>query len=312
MITRRHIRIKVMHHLYAQSTDLDMGAAVLLRNLDKSLDEVHDLFAWDISAFLRLNREARAHYERMEQRSTPDKTVLDRISRFTSIPFFKKCEENSALTALIEGSHVNWSDYSHHFRNLWDAIYASDRFEEFVSQPCTHAGDKRFLKEMYQQHIAENVFIHDLYEDQHAQWSDDLDAAQMMTAKVLSSWKEGDVALTVPKLFKDESDAAFGPLLVRKYFEFNSDSIRRIEEKSKNWESDRIAKMDVLLMKLCIAEWRGFEEIPVKVSLNECLDLAKEYSTPKSSSFIDGVLDKIVANLREEGLINKVGRGMIE
>ena len=77
-----------MHHLYAQSTDLDMGAAVLLRNLDKSLDEVHDLFAWDISAFLRLNREARAHYERMEQRSTPDKTVLDRISRFTSISFF--------------------------------------------------------------------------------------------------------------------------------------------------------------------------------------------------------------------------------
>ena len=301
-----------MHHLYAQSTDLDMGAAVLLRNLDKSLDEVHDLFAWDISAFLRLKREARAHYERMEQRSTPDKTVLDRISRFTSIPFFKKCEENSALTALIEGSRVNWSDYSHHFRNLWDAIYASDRFEEFVSQPRTHAGDKRFLKEMYQQHIAENVFIHDLYEDQHAQWSDDLDAAQMMTAKVLSSWKEGDVALTVPKLVKDESDAAFGPLLVRKYFEFNSDSIRRIEEKSKNWESDRIAKMDVLLMKLCIAEWRGFEEIPVKVSLNECLDLAKEYSTPKSSSFINGVLDKIVANLREEGLINKVGRGMIE
>jgi len=101
-------------------------------------------------------------------------------------------------------------------------------------------------------------------------------------------------------------------LLVRKYFEFNGDSIRRIEEKSKNWESDRIAKMDVLLMKLCIAEWRGFDEIPVKVSLNECLDLAKEYSTPKSSSFINGVLDKIVANLREEGLINKVGRGMIE
>lgn len=312
MITRRHIRIKVMHHLYAQSTDLDMGAAVLLRNLDKSLDEVHDLFAWDISAFLRLNKEAKAHYDRIEQRAKPDQDVLDRIERFTGISFFEKCEQSSALSALIEGSHVNWTDYAHHFRNLWETIYASDRFEEFTSQPATHAGDKRFLREMYQQYIAENEFIHDLYEDQHAQWSDDVDAAQMMTAKVLSSWKEGDKALTIPKLFKDESDAAFGPLLVRKYFEFNSDSIRRIEEKSKNWESDRIAKMDVLVMKLCIAEWRGFEEIPVKVSLNEYLDLAKEYSTPKSSSFINGVLDKIVTNLREEGLMNKVGRGMIE
>ena len=312
MITRRHIRIKVMHHLYAQSTDLDMGAAVLLRNLDKSLDEVHDLFVWDISAFLRLTREAQAHYERIEQRSSPDQAVLDRIARFTCISFFGKCEQSSALKTLIEGSHVNWTDYSHHFRSLWESIYASERYEEFLSQKPTHAGEKRFLREMYQQHIAENEFIHDLYEDQHAQWSDDLDAAQMMTAKVLSSWKEGDTELIIPKLFKDESDALFGPLLVRKYFEFKGDSIRRIEEKSKNWESDRIAKMDVLLMKLCIAEWRGFDEIPVKVSLNEYLDLAKEYSTPKSSSFINGVLDKIVANLREEGLINKVGRGMIE
>ena len=312
MITRRHIRIKVMHHLYAQSTDLDMGAAVLLRNLDKSLDEVHDLFAWDISAFLRLNKEAQAHYERIEQRSARDQTALDRIERFTSISFFAKCEQSSALSALIEGSHVNWSNYAHHFRNLWETIYASERYEEFLTQTPTHAGDKRFLREIYQQHIAENEFIHDLYEDQHAQWSDDLDAAQMMTAKVLSSWKEEDKALIIPKLFKDESDALFGPLLIRKYFEFNGDSIRRIEEKSKNWESDRIAKMDVLLMKVCIAEWRGFDEIPVKVSLNECLDLAKEYSTPKSSSFINGVLDKIVANVREEGLINKVGRGMIE
>ena len=312
MITRRHIRIKVMHHLYAQSTDLDMGAAVLLRNLNKSLDEVHDLFAWDISAFLRLHKEAKAHYERIEQRTSPDQADLDRIARFTSISFFEKCAQNSALTALIEGSHVNWTDYSHHFRSLWESIYASERYEEFLSQKPTHAGEKRFLREMYQQHIAENDFIHDLYEDQRAQWSDDLDAAQMMTAKVISSWKEKDIPLIIPKLFKDESDAAFGPLLVRKYFEFNDDSIRRIEEKSKNWESDRIAKMDVLVMKLCIAEWRGFEEIPVKVSLNEYLDLSKEYSTPKSSSFINGVLDKIVANLREEGLINKVGRGMIE
>jgi N utilization substance protein B len=100
--------------------------------------------------------------------------------------------------------------------------------------------------------------------------------------------------------------------LMRKYFEFSEDSVERIKEKSKNWESDRIARTDVLLMKLCIAEWRGMDEIPVKVSLNEYLDLAKQYSTPKSSSFINGILDKIVTNLREEGVLQKVGRGMID
>jgi N utilization substance protein B len=133
-----------------------------------------------------------------------------------------------------------------------------------------------------------------------------------MSAKVISSWKETNTPLIIPQLFKDSSDASFGAMLARKYFEFNSESQERIESKSRNWESDRIAKMDIILMKLCIAEWRGFEEIPIKVSLNEYLDLSKQYSTPKSSSFINGILDKIVANLQEEGLINKVGRGMID
>ena len=134
----------------------------------------------------------------------------------------------------------------------------------------------------------------------------------MMSGKVIASWKEDVERLIIPSLYKDESDAAFGALLARKFFEFNVDSQTRIESKSRNWESDRIAKMDILLMKLCIAEWRCFQEIPVKVSLNEYLDLSKEYSTPKSSSFINGILDKIVTNLQEDGLINKVGRGMIQ
>ena len=133
----------------------------------------------------------------------------------------------------------------------------------------------------------------------------------MMSGKVLSSWN-ADSGIIIPRLYKDENDAGFGALLMRKYFEFASDSQKRIEAKSKNWESDRIAKIDVVLMKLCIAEWRGLEEIPVKVSMNEYLDLAKEYSTPKSSSFINGILDKIVTNLREEGSLFKVGRGIID
>lgn len=134
----------------------------------------------------------------------------------------------------------------------------------------------------------------------------------MMSAKVIGSWKENDDNIIVPSLFKDDSDQAFGPLLARKYFEFNRDSQNRIESKSRNWESDRIAKMDIILMKLCISEWRGFDQIPVKVSLNEYLDLSKEYSTPKSSAFINGILDKIIANLQDEGLIMKTGRGMIQ
>ncbi len=312
MITRRHIRIKVLHHLFAQSSDDSMDAALLLKNLNKSLNEVHELFAWDMSAFLRLYKEAMAQYERVESRKQPDTELLTRIAHFTELPFWQLCEESSALTTLIEGAHCNWSDYDQHFRNQWDALFESDRYAQFIAGPKDFAAQKRFIRELYQINIAENEFLHDVYEDQNAQWGDDLDAAQMMSAKVISSWKETNTPLIIPQLFKDSSDASFGAMLARKYFEFNAESQDRIESKSRNWESDRIAKMDIILMKLCIAEWRGFEEIPIKVSLNEYLDLSKQYSTPKSSSFINGILDKIVANLQEEGLINKVGRGMID
>jgi len=312
MITRRHIRIKVLHHLYAHALDNEIGAASLLKNLQKSIEEVHVLFAWDISAFLRLHKLAKEKLEFVQKRSVTDEEHAARLEKFVNIPFFQMCELNGALSTLIEGSNVDWSDYGQHFSKLWDQIYNSERFDQFIQDGNSQPSQKRFLKELYQEYIAENEFIHDIYEDIHAQWSDDLDAAQMMSAKVISSWSEEKSELVIPRLFKDEADAAFGPYLMRKYFEYAEDSVARIKEKSKNWESDRIARTDVLLMKLCIAEWRGMDEIPVKVSLNEYLDLAKQYSTPKSSSFINGILDKIVANLREEGLLQKVGRGMIE
>ena len=312
MITRRHIRIKVLHHLFAQSTDESMDAAMLLKNLNKSLNEVHRLFAWDISAFLRLHEEAKRQYQRVSQRQQPDQELMKRIAKFTQLKFWTLCKESAALNTLVEGSHASWSDYDQHFRKQWDTLFASEAYENFVQNTSDFTQHKRFLRVVYQLYIAENEFLHDIYEDEHAAWGDDLDAAQMMSGKVIASWKEDVERLIIPSLYKDESDAAFGALLARKFFEFNVDSQTRIESKSRNWESDRIAKMDILLMKLCIAEWRGFQEIPVKVSLNEYLDLSKEYSTPKSSSFINGILDKIVTNLQEDGLINKVGRGMIQ
>lgn len=311
MITRRHIRIKVLHHLYAHASDSELGAAVLLKNLDKSLQEVHDLFVWDIHALLRIYNTAKRQEEQVAQRNVPDSVLLDKIAAFTSIPFFELLTSNSSLQAYKESVHPDWSSYDNHFRGLWDSIFSSEEYAKFLDVRDDFAAQKRLLKYVYQEMIAENEFLHDIYEDMHVGWGDDLDAAQMMSGKVLSSWN-ADSGIIIPRLYKDENDAGFGALLMRKYFEFASDSQKRIEAKSKNWESDRIAKIDVVLMKLCIAEWRGLEEIPVKVSMNEYLDLAKEYSTPKSSSFINGILDKIVTNLREEGSLFKVGRGIID
>ena len=298
--------------MYAHASDSELGAAVLLKNLDKSLQEVHDLFVWDIHALLRIYNTAKRQEEQVAQRNV----LQTQCYRIKSQPlpqflFFELLTSNSSLQAYKESVHPDWSSYDNHFRGLWDSIFSSEEYAKFLDVRDDFAAQKRLLKYVYQEMIAENEFLHDIYEDMHVGWGDDLDAAQMMSGKVLSSWN-ADSGIIIPRLYKDENDAGFGALLMRKYFEFASDSQKRIEAKSKNWESDRIAKIDVVLMKLCIAEWRGLEEIPVKVSMNEYLDLAKEYSTPKSSSFINGILDKIVTNLREEGSLFKVGRGIID
>ena len=311
MITRRHIRIKVLHHLYAHAMDAESSAAVLLKNLNNSLEEVHHLFVWDISALLRIYSAALHRLEKVKLRNVNDTELESRIGAFVTIPFFKLVQLDHRLIAFKKGVHPDWSQYNSHFITICDEIFKSEEFDRFLETKGYFAVQKRLVKFIYQHHIAENEFLHDIYEDMYVGWADDLDAAQMMSGKVISSWNDqGDVV--IPNLYKDDSDAAFGTFLMRKYFEFAQDSQTRIEAKSKNWESDRIAKLDVVLMKLCIAEWRGMQEIPVKVSMNEYLDLAKEYSTPKSSSFINGILDKIVTNLRNEGLLNKVGRGIIE
>src|SRR6056300_430401 len=123
MITRRHIRIKVLHHLYAHALDNEIGAATLLKNLQKSIEEVHVLFAWDMSAFLRLHRIAKEKLELVEKRNVADGNMVTRLSKFVNIPFFQMCELNGALSTLIEGSNVDWSEYNQHFNKLWDQIF---------------------------------------------------------------------------------------------------------------------------------------------------------------------------------------------
>lgn len=312
MLTRRHLRIKVMHHLYAQSTHSVQDNAILLRNLDKSIGDIHHLFAWDISALLQLHKAAQNQFNMVSKRSIPDQALLDHITPFLTIPFFVLAHENSALQTLIEYAHPNWSEYDQHFRLQWKNISEGEVYAQYLSGPQEFLDQKKFIKEVYQVYIGENEFLHDIYEDFRASWGDDLDAAQMMSGKLINSWKQDEQTLSVPNLYKDASDEEFGPSLMRAYFKHNGMGQKRIEAKSSNWDSDRIAKLDFILMKMCIAEWLEFPEIPVKVTLNEYIDLAKEYSTPKSSSFMNGILDKIHTNLREESLIQKVGRGIID
>lgn len=310
MLTRRHIRIKVLHGLYAVQAQPDMDFAIALKNLNKSLSDIYELFLWDLGALMRLRHEAVKTVDNA-------KDNINRAQEFAAAqplanhPFFTAIDAHPKLQTLLDESGANWSEYSAHFTKLWNTLHSSEEYLNYMALEAPEHGDhKRLLKWMYGTFINENEFLHELFEDAHAHWSDDLDAAQMMTAKLISSWKEGE-ELNVPNLYKDSSDEEFGPLLMRKALQHKEEAQELIVMMSKNWDEDRIARMDALIMRICVAEIMAFPEIPVKVSMNEYLELVKQYSTPKSSSFINGIIDKIVVKLQDDGRLEKFGRGLL-
>ena len=156
--------------------------------------------------------------------------------------------------------------------------------------------------------------MHQLYEERDLHWADDLDAAQMMVEKTIRKCGPKSTAQTniLVNLFKDDEDRKFGPRLFHKVLQSMDDSLARISAKARNWEMDRIAVLDILLMQMAIAEFRFFDTVPLKVSMNEYIELSKSYSTPKSGMFINGVLDKVLADLKKEGKVRKIGRGLLE
>ena len=143
-------------------------------------------------------------------------------------------------------------------------------------------------------------------------WADDLDAAQMIVAKTIKSFKvDADEFVRLPKLLKESDDMEFAKTLYKKARAYDTEFDEIIKEKAKNWEIERIALLDILLMRMAITEMIEFKEIPVKVTMNEYIELSKEYSTPKSSTFINGIVDKIRIDFEKSKRIKKIGRGLL-
>lgn len=172
--------------------------------------------------------------------------------------------------------------------------------------------DMAFAIAIFKSEIANFPLLYDYFEEKSIHWMDDIDLACTMVIKTLKTFSEEGENKILP-LYKDKDDETeFIKQLLRKTISMNVENEKLIDELTSNWELDRIAKMDVILMKMAIAELQTFSNIPTKVTLNEYIEISKYYSTPKSNGFINGVLDKAIGRLEKEGLITKVGRGLKE
>lgn len=314
MLNRRHIRIKVMQSLYAfkgtESDDLTKDEKFLLH----SLDSMYDLYLTILALLTELHKKSKDHNEKLQNKLLGTASDKNPNLKFQENQLLHLISSNKMLQEHITKRKLNCWDLDFEYVDiLFKEILKSEMYNDYCSdKEITFKKDKSFILDIYTEIIAPNDKLYDYFEDKRLTWLDDLPVVNTAIIKVLRKLKltSPEVAL-MPDLYKDEDDLLFAKDLFRKTLLNGSTFSEEISAKTTNWDSERLASLDGVLLKMALCEFQKFSSIPYKVTINEYLEIAKEYSTPKSSLFINGILDKIVKEYQSKGLHQKAGRGLI-
>ncbi len=316
MLSRRHLRIKALQSLYAfnqsHNDRLDYGEKELLRSLDK----LYEIYIYQLSLLVEIVDYANKRIEENRHKFYPTEEDLNPNTRFVENRFIKQLADNKSYNTNVEKYKISWADEEEMIRKLFVEIRNSKFYKEYMNSPdSSYENDKDVIIKIVKKIISESDSLHFYYEERNIYWADDFYTANYLVIKTIKGFDEKQGELTpLPTLFKNnnEEDKDFLVNLFRKVILRSDEYFLLIEGKVKNWESDRLAVMDILLLKMALAELLEFPSIPVKVTLNEYIELSKMYSTPKSKVFINGILDKMIADLRRKNEIKKMGRGLLE
>ena len=309
MLNRRHIRIKVMQTLYASKAGESEDIKVSERFLLQSLDSMYDLFIAQLSLLIEVHKKSKDILDKTQKKFLPTKDEKNPNSKFVNNEVLTLISSNENLLELIENQKENlWYLDFEYIDVIFKSILKSDIYKDYMStKTSTFKDDKTFIIDLFTEVIAPNDKLYDFFEDKRITWLDDLPVVNTAILKILKKVKaSSDGKFFTPKLFKDLEDRDFGVNILKKTILNQAKFIEEIGAKTKNWDAERITQIDTVLMQMAICEFQKFPSIPVKVTINEYLEIAKEYSTPKSSNFINGILDKIVKEYTAEGNLNKI------
>jgi len=316
MLSRRHLRVKALQSLYAfmqsHNDRLDYGERELLRSLDK----LYEIYIYQLSLLTEIVDYAKKRIEENRQKFYPTKEELNPNTRFIDNRLIKQLMHNKSYNAYVEKYKVSWVNEEEMIRKLFIEIRNKNFFKEYMDgDENSYDNDKEVLIKIVKKIFSESDSLHFYFEEKNIYWADDFYTATFLVIKTLKGFNEkDDEFVLLPTLFKNNNneDREFLINLFRKVILRSNEYFAMIEGKVKNWESDRLAVMDILLLKMALAELLEFPSIPVKVTLNEYIELSKMYSTPKSKVFINGILDKMISELRRNNEIKKTGRGLLE
>ncbi|HET8810239.1 MAG TPA: transcription antitermination factor NusB [Flavobacteriaceae bacterium] len=313
MLTRRHIRVKTMQSLYAFEQTKNDNINVEEKFLLKSMDAMYDLFLLNLSLFVEVKQVAETFMEKSQQKHLATDDDKNPNRNFVDNKIVQLIENSEKINLLLEQRKLtHWKRNDEYVHIIWEAIKSSEIYSEYLqTKNSSFKEDKDFIISIFKEIIAPNEKLYDFLEDNKLTWVDDLPIVNTAILKMLQKIKPADETIEIPRLFKNMEDRDFAIELFRQTLLNNENFEKDIFGKTPNWDTERIADLDNVLLKMAICEFLRFPSIPVKVTINEYLEIAKEYSTPKSSIFINGVLDKLSKEYKVEDKLNKIGRGLM-
>ena len=314
MLNRRHLRIKVLQILYAffQSKEIDVVKAQ--NELLLSVERMYDLYLYLLLTIPELKRAAETNNENRKNKLRPNESDLMPNLKWIENSLVLKIEESKELNKVSSARKVNWlgAENQEIFRKMFLQVKDSETYFEFMENGLKDfEEDKKFALALFKNEIINSEFLHNYIEDKSIYWLDDIDLCCSMALKTLKTVVP-DKEISILSLYKEDDDEKeFILNLCRNTIEMDVENEKLIEILAVNWEVDRIAKMDVLLLKMALVELQTCSNIPTKVTMNEYIEISKFYSTPKSNLFINGILDKAISMLTKEKKIKKIGRGLV-
>lgn len=314
MVSRRYLRTKVMQAVFAYEANTKEDIILGEKKLITSVEGCYTLFCYFLSLFPEFKRNRLNKIDDLKGKNTPSYDDIHPNTKFVDNILISQIEDNISLNQLCNKYRINWHDQSDFIVQILNEISRSLEYIQYMENPeRSYEEDKKLVLSIIESVFAKSELLHWFLEEMNVHWFDDYNEALLMVYKNIQQFSlaKGNENKILP-LFKDPvEDLLFCKNLYRKTILNTTQFASLIEQKVQNWEMERIMGIDMILMKMAICEFTEFPEIPVKVTINEYIELAKWYSSAKSGLFINGLLDKIVMELKEEGKLNKVGRGLL-
>jgi transcription antitermination protein NusB len=315
MLNRRHLRVKVLQSLYAYHQSEKKDIKLYEKSLVQSVDKVQEMYIWMLSLINEVAQYADTDATTRSNKFLPTEADLKPNLKILGNTFITSLNKNKDYLANLKKYKVIWDFDPELIKSLFATLKASEDYKAYLEKTDdTIHSDKDIIKFIFKKVILKSSIAEQVFEDKFIYWPVDKDVLQALIAKTFKNfaYEEAEKNKLAEVVVNWDEDREFIINLFQQSIRYDETFQEMIANKTQNWEPERIAMMDTLLMKMALAEFLHFPSIPVKVTINEYLEISKEFSTPKSNSFINGILDKILAELKAENKIKKTGRGLME